>query len=117
MAWLVTASSPSWADMPTAAALAYGVMEQLAQTEVMLEGRKRSLMDEVDAISGVSGGSFTAAYYGLYGRRIFDDFETRFLKKNVQKDLIMESVSLDRWGDGVRAHYQIIVQEGKFVTK
>ena len=77
-----------------AAALAYGVLEQLAQTEVTLEGRKRSLLDEVDAISGVSGGSFTAAYYGLYGRQIFDDFETRFLKKNVQKDLIMETVSL-----------------------
>ena len=53
-----------------AAALAYGVMEQLAQTEITLGGRKRSLLDEVDAISAVSGGSFTAAYYGLFGERI-----------------------------------------------
>ena len=41
-------------------------------------------MDEVDIISGVSGGSFTAAYYGLFGDRIFEDFESRFLKKNIQ---------------------------------
>ena len=80
-----------------AAALAYGVMEQLAQTEITLEGRKRSLLDEVDAISSVSGGSFTAAYYGLFGRRLFDDFETRFLKKNVQKDLLLDTVSLGNW--------------------
>jgi len=106
-----------------AAALAYGVMEQLAQTEVMLEGRKRSLMDEVDAISGVSGGSFTAAYYGLYGRRIFDDFETRFLKKNVQKDLLLDTVSLGNWfrllsskfgrSDMAAEYYDRILFEGK----
>lgn len=35
-------------------------------------------------ISSVSGGSFTAAYYGLFGDRIFQDFESKFLKKNVQ---------------------------------
>lgn len=80
-----------------AAALAYGVMEQLAQTEITLGGRKRSLLDEVDAISGVSGGSFTAAYYGLFGRRIFEDFETRFLKKNIQKDLVLEGIDLGNW--------------------
>jgi len=80
-----------------AAALAYGVMEQLAQTEISLGGQKRSLLDEVDAISGVSGGSFTAAYYGLFGRRIFEDFETRFLKKNVQKDLVLEAIDLGNW--------------------
>jgi NTE family protein len=80
-----------------AAALAYGVMEQLAQTEITLGGRKRSLLDEVDAISAVSGGSFTAAYYGLFGRRIFEDFETRFLKKNIQKDLLLEGIDLGNW--------------------
>ncbi len=80
-----------------AAALAYGVMEQLAQTEITLGGRKRSLLDEVDAISGVSGGSFTAAYYGLFGRRIFEDFETQFLKKDVQKELVLEAIDLGNW--------------------
>ncbi|MGE5238161.1 MAG: patatin-like phospholipase family protein [Chloroflexota bacterium] len=67
-----------------AAALSYGVLEQLARTEVVVEGKKRHLLDEVDVISAVSGGSFTAAYYGLFGERIFEDFESRFLRKNVQ---------------------------------
>jgi NTE family protein len=67
-----------------AAALSYGVLEELAKTEVTINGRKHRLLDEVDAISGVSGGSFTAAYYGLFGDRIFEDFEGRFLKKNIQ---------------------------------
>jgi NTE family protein len=80
-----------------AAALAYGVLEQLAQTEITLGGRKRTLLDEVDAISAVSGGSFTAAYYGLFGWKIFDDFESRFLKKNIQKDLVLEAIDLGNW--------------------
>jgi len=67
-----------------AAALSYGVLEELAKTEVTIHGRKRRLLDEIDVISGVSGGSFTAAYYGLFGERTFQDFESRFLKKNVQ---------------------------------
>jgi NTE family protein len=67
-----------------AAAFSYGVLEELRDTQITLEGRKRRLVDEVDIISGVSGGSFTAAYYGLFGDRIFEDFESRFLKKNIQ---------------------------------
>jgi NTE family protein len=67
-----------------AAAFSYGVLEELAKAEITINGRKRRLLDEVDVISGVSGGSFTAAYYGLFGDRIFEDFESRFLKKNVQ---------------------------------
>ncbi len=67
-----------------AAAFSYGVLEQLARTEVVVEGTQRRLLDEVDVISAVSGGSFTAAYYGLFGERIFEDFESRFLRKNVQ---------------------------------
>lgn len=67
-----------------AAAFSYGVLEELKETSILIEGNRRRLLDEVDAISGVSGGSFTAAYYGLFGDRIFLDFESKFLKKNVQ---------------------------------
>jgi len=67
-----------------AAALSYGVLEELRKTEVVIDGKKRRLLDEVDGISSVSGGSFTAGYYGLFGDRIFDDFEGKFLKKSIQ---------------------------------
>jgi NTE family protein len=67
-----------------AAAFSYGVLEELRDREVTIEGKKRRVLDEVDLISAVSGGSFTAAYFGLFGNRIFQDFEERFLKKNIQ---------------------------------
>jgi NTE family protein len=64
-----------------AAAFAYGVLEELTRTEVYRSGKMRRLADEIDAITAVSGGSFTAAYFGLFGDRIFQDFEERFLKR------------------------------------
>ena len=74
-----------------AAALSYGVLEELRKTEVVIDGRKRRLLDEVDGISSVSGGSFTAGYYGLFGDRIFEDFESTFLKKNIQGALTVRT--------------------------
>lgn len=71
-----------------AASLSYGVMEELARTEVVIKGKKRRLIDEVDVISAVSGGSFPAAYYALYGERLFTEFEGKFLKKNIERGLI-----------------------------
>ena len=71
-----------------AAALSYGVLDELRNTTVTIGKKKRRLLDEVDLISSVSGGSFTSAYYGLFGDRIFKDFDKRFLKKPVQSDLI-----------------------------
>lgn len=70
-----------------AAAFSFGVLETFRDTIVSIHGRKRRLLDEVDWISGVSGGSFTAAYYGLFRDRIFQDFESKFLKKDIQGDL------------------------------
>lgn len=71
-----------------AAAFSYGVLEELKDTLVTVEGRKTRLLDEVDAISSVSGGSFTAAYYGLFRDRVFEDFEEKFLKKNIEGALL-----------------------------
>ncbi len=67
-----------------AAAFSYGVLEELRRTEIVVNGKKGRLLDQIDAISAVSGGSFTAGYYGLFGDRIFEDFEQKFLKKNIQ---------------------------------
>ena len=71
-----------------AAAFAYGVLEELAKTTVTVNGESQRLLDEIDYVNGVSGGSFTAAYFTLFGDRIFEDYEERFLKRNVQADLI-----------------------------
>lgn len=80
-----------------AAALAYGVLMELRDTEISIFGRPRRLLDEVDTISSVSGGSFTSAYYGLHGDRIFDDFETLFLKQDIQGILIRRLFSPRYW--------------------
>lgn len=71
-----------------AAALAYGVLEELRDTEVRIDGRPRRLLDEVDVISAVSGGSFTAAYYGLHGEAIFAEFEPVFLRRDIGGELV-----------------------------
>lgn len=57
--------------------------------------KRARLLDHVDVITSVSGGSFTAAYYGLFGDRIFTDYEPRFLRRNIQRQLILEVLNLD----------------------
>ena len=71
-----TATRSSSSPFPAAAraaAFSFGVLEELRRTE-LAKGRKERLLDEVDVITGVSGGSFTALAYGLYGERLFDDY-------------------------------------------
>jgi NTE family protein len=80
-----------------AAALSYGVLEALRDTRIEWQGRSMRLLDEVDVISSISGGSFPAAYYALYGEKTFDDFPDAFLYRRVQSDLIGELVSPGNW--------------------
>ena len=83
-----------------AAAFSYGVLEFLRRTEIVgPNGNKVRLLDEVDVITGVSGGSFTALAYGLYGDKLFDDYEQRFLKRNVQGEIISRTFSPAYWGN------------------
>ncbi len=82
-----------------AAAFSYGVLEFLRRTEVIApNGAKARLLDAVDVITGVSGGSFTALAYGLYGDKVFADYEQRFLKRNVQGEIISRAFSPKYWG-------------------
>src|SRR4029453_14116172 len=83
-----------------AAAFSYGVLEFLRRTEIVgPRGNKRRLLDEVDIITGVSGGSFTALAYGLYGDKLFAEYEQRFLKRNVQGEIIARTLSPANWGN------------------
>ena len=81
-----------------AAAFSYGVLETLRDIEVTSRGgSKTRMLDEVDVITGVSGGSFTALGYGLYGEKLFDLFEKSFLKRDVQSALIRRVLNPLHW--------------------
>jgi len=80
-----------------AAALSYGVLKALRDTPFVIDGRSKRLLDEVDWITSVSGGSFTAAYYGLHGERIFDDYEDAFLRRDVDSALIRGVLNPLEW--------------------
>ena len=80
-----------------AAAFSYGVLEELRRTEVVVNCQHRRLIDEVDLITGVSGGSFTALSYALYGDRLFSEYERRFLKRNVQGTLVKRTLNPFNW--------------------
>src|SRR5437773_8907247 len=83
-----------------AAAFSYGVLEFLRRTEAIApNGAKVRLLDAVDVITGVSGGSFTALAYGLYGDKLFADYEQRFLKRDVQGELIARGLNPGYWGN------------------
>ena len=88
-----------------AAAFAYGVLQELAHMQVMTENGPRPLLQEVDVISSVSGGSFPAAYYGLYGDKIFEDFEERFLRRNVEGELLAGVLNPVNWFRLLSANY------------
>lgn len=70
-----------------AAALAHGVLQRLGAQTVIHGGRSHPLLEELDLLSGVSGGAIVAAYYGLDPQRYFDRFETAFLRRNVDRRL------------------------------
>jgi NTE family protein len=80
-----------------AASFSYGLMEALRDTTFEVDGKPRRLLDEVDVISSVSGGSFTAAAYALYGDRMFEVFEPAFLKRNIQRTLFLKAINPIHW--------------------
>jgi NTE family protein len=67
-----------------AAAFAYGAMRGLERLPAKGRG---TYFDRIIFISGVSGGSVAAAYFGLKGRAALADFRERFLLKNAEADL------------------------------
>jgi NTE family protein len=98
-----------------AAALAYGVMEALNQVEIPAVSPStntgeedfagHTVLKEVDIISSVSGGSFTAAYYALNGDRLFEDYKDRFLYRNVQSALVWRIFNPINWGKFLTTGY------------
>ncbi|MDB5656853.1 MAG: Patatin [Tardiphaga sp.] len=67
-----------------AAAFSFGVLQEMDRIPVRGQG---TMLDRIDFISGVSGGSVTAAYFGLKQRAGLSDFRERFLLKNAEEGL------------------------------
>ncbi len=81
-----------------AAAFSYGVLEALRRTEVVgPKGNRGRLIDTVDVLTGVSGGSFTALAYALYGDKLFSQYEQQFLKRDVQGELLRRLLLPGNW--------------------
>jgi NTE family protein len=80
-----------------AAAFSYGVLKELRDTRVITDGKQQTLLDEVDLINSVSGGSFTAAYYGINREKTFRHFERDFLKRDFQNELISKILNPLYW--------------------
>jgi NTE family protein len=70
-----------------AAAFSYGALTEIDRTSLRGGGKPGSLLDRVDFVSGVSGGSVIAAYYGLRRREALADFRERFLLRDAEESL------------------------------
>ena len=80
-----------------AAAFSFGVLEELRRTVVHAPGGAHPMLDEVDLMSGTSGGSFTALAYALYGERLFEIYEDAFLTRDVQGELLRRVLNPFSW--------------------
>ena len=80
-----------------AAAFSYGLLEALRDVTFEVDGKPRRLLDEVDVISSVSGGSVTAAAYGVHGDKVFEVFEPAFLKRDVDLALLGRTLNPFHW--------------------
>ena len=76
-----------------AAGLALAVMELLRDTPIVWEGHQRQLLDEVDFISSVSGGSLAAAWFALHRETFFETFEAQVLSFDLQTALTARILS------------------------
>jgi NTE family protein len=68
-----------------ASAFSYGVLRALDEMTLASPSGARPLTEAIDFVGGVSGGSVTAAYFGLKGRDGLADFRRRFLEQDAEQ--------------------------------
>lgn len=83
-----------------AAAFSYGALQAFDETPVPVRIGGGPLIDRVDFVSGVSGGSIPAAYFGLKKRAMLADFRENFLLQNPEEALSTQ-VNLANLGRGL----------------
>ena len=82
-----------------ASAFSYGVLTAFDDLFIDEIPYRRSMVDNVRMISGVSGGSVVAAYFGYKGRDAYRDLDKRFLYQNpesVMQTSIMSPITISR---------------------
>jgi hypothetical protein len=91
-----------------ASALAYAVLRRLHAVSYN-SGQEvtHRLTEDIKIISSVSGGSVTAAWYGLYPND-FDGLKTKFLTHDNMADLYWTAVNPRTWGRLAFSHYSRI---------
>lgn len=80
-----------------AAALAYGVMLAMRETKLELDGHPRTLFDELDIVSAVSGGSLAAGYLAMKGDAMFPAFFDQVLMRDLHSAFIGELLGPRQW--------------------
>jgi NTE family protein len=76
-----------------AAALGFGVLEAMRDTPISWQGKDQRLIDQIDVMGGVSGGSILAAAFGLEGADGMPRFERDFLQAPLQSALLARMMS------------------------
>jgi len=66
----------------------YGAIKGMRDVTVPTPSGPRPLLSLLTGMSGVSGGSFPAAYYGLYRDAMFGKFEQDFLYKDTDSNIV-----------------------------
>jgi NTE family protein len=70
-----------------AAAFSFGVLSGFNDTQMRTRTGPVRMSERIDFVSGVSGGSVLAAYYGLKRQDALNDFKQRFLLRNAEESL------------------------------
>ncbi len=73
-----------------AAAFGYGVLQELRDTPCCWNDRTGNVLDAMDIVSGVSGGSIVAAYFAAFGSTGLDRFDADFLRQDFQDGLLAQ---------------------------
>jgi NTE family protein len=80
-----------------AAAFSFGVLKGLSQTHGPGDSSGATLLDDVDFVSGVSGGSITASYFGVAGDAALTDFRDKFLIRDLEGALHTSPLDPRNW--------------------
>lgn len=76
-----------------ASAFSYGVLRALDDMVVDEIPYRRTMVDNIRMISGVSGGAVVAAYFGAKGRDDYRDLDQRFLYRNPEASMRTSALS------------------------